>query len=192
MNESHIQLPLNYEELLNVEYEGEKIQGDRYRLCELKIIAECMLEGLKRDKRGYRSGNSYKDIVEKLAAIGCYRSLNAIKCQVARLALPITVLKEMAKFEAISPCPEKGIVRVVYRDCLSFKLELEKLGITKLTTGEYSPAQIDSPIIIRDYLVQENIDKLELIANTYVNLKLNLKTQAQWDEEIAKMNNNKN
>lgn len=205
MNLSFDQLPRTLEEILNVPYEGEDKTGSRYLIKENQLITGFMLEGngLIRDgkgKYGKKSGHSKKDLMDLLDRSfpkECYhdrdkfgnplhmRSRSAIDCQITRIVLPEFVIALMAYYANIQP--EGAMNRQVWHDILVERVRLSNLGIHKITLGDYSPVRVDSPIIIRDDLTQKEIDVLEMVQTTYKDyLKLNLKTRAQWEEQLAK------
>lgn len=203
MSDKDIILPLTEEEILNVAYEGEDKTGNRYQPVELKCIVDHMLKGMKMDGRGknvYKSGNSVTNIREDLNKLfpeieyldydkkkneHNRRSNRAISMEMTKLSYPLWVLKLMAYYEGYNRLNNIGLRRCVWGDCYATRVELlREKDIDTLTVGEYTPLDVDSPIIIRDNLSQNEINYLNEITKTYPSLRLNLKTKEQYDEQV--------
>lgn len=205
MNLSFDQLPATLEEILNIPYDGEDVSGGRYSSEENQIITHFMCSdgGLKADGRGpygKKSGHSKGDLIKLLDSSFPkwqyhdrdkdgnpvhMRSRSAIDFQLTRFTLPIEIIALMSYYARKQP--EGALERLVWYDILVERLRLQKLGINKLTIGDYKPTVCDSPIIIREKLPQEEIDKLEMVKKAYPDkLKLNLKAQEQWEEQLAR------
>ena len=205
MSDKDIVLPLTEEEILNMAYEGEDKTGNRYQPEELQCIIDHMLKGMKKDGLGrsaYKSGNSIANIKKDLNDMfpeSKYldydkkknehnrRSSSAISKEMTKLSYPLWVLKLMTYYEGYNTSHKIGIKRCVWGDCYIARIRLlEEQGIDTLTVGEYTPAEVDSPIIIRDNLSQDEVNILNAVTKTYPSLKLNLKTQEQYDEQVKK------